>query len=113
MGEPGEAADFRSISYKFFSQSLTISSQHQNNAVVAQHIYLKISEDSCCPAMQEDQGPANITGATEIAGGAQPARAEPSPLQIHSGMRKRKAPGVTFIFSTLPHLSLLFYCCAG
>lgn len=64
----------------FFWQRLIISSQDRNNAVVAQYIYLKISEDSCCPAMHEDQGPANIAGATDAAEGPQLAQAEPTLL---------------------------------
>lgn len=70
----------------FFWQRLIISSQDQNNAVVSQYIYLKISEDSCYPAMQEDWGPANITGVTDIAEGPELAQAEPSLLQLHTGM---------------------------
>lgn len=31
--------------------------QDQNNAMVAQYIYLKISENCCCPAVREDQCP--------------------------------------------------------
>lgn len=75
-----QAADFRSVSYKFFWQRLIISSQDQNNAVAAQYIYLKISEGGCCPAMHEGQGPPNIAGATDVAEGQQLAQTEPTLL---------------------------------
>lgn len=75
-----------SVSYKFFWQRLIISSQDQNNAVVAQYIYLKISEDSCCLAMHEDQGPANISGATDISEAPQLAQAEATLLYTHTAM---------------------------
>lgn len=75
-----------SVSYKFFWQRLIISSQDQNNAVVAQYICLKISEDSCCPAMHKDQGPANVPGATDTAEAPQLAQTEPTLLQIHTAV---------------------------
>lgn len=51
--------------------------------MVAQYVCLKISEDSCCPAMHKDQGPADVPGATDIAEAPQLAQAEPTLLQIH------------------------------